>query len=158
MLLPVLLSIPKRSVFALINEETKTLHLAYSENTRTHLAALVNELEDGTHRSTELCSAFRAGKLELVILEDVKDPRQLRYRWNYFVDYYSNLGYNYYNNTTRNIRVKKEIDLKRSEIRVVVVNSRHDKIVLAKFKKNEDAENFISQNYGTGKVYKLVWW
>jgi hypothetical protein len=157
-----LFDIPLVTVYAIINEKDKALFLHYSSNTPVALGRHVSLLKTGQHYCKGLLEAYTGGywlksKLTPAILEEVGNVQELRYRWSYFIDYYSNLGYTFYNNTKFTSRVTTEVDEVRQEIHVVVVNSKSDKIVLGRFPHIDDAENFISRHYGNKKVYKLIY-
>lgn len=150
-----LLTLPETGIIKFENDRDKMIHLTYALCMPEFLAKTVMQLRKGCYKYRNLQADFNAGLITISVMEDVQNSKELRFRYGYYVDMYSNMGYTNYVKPRLTYKLKKEFVGR--EVRVCVVNSRGEKEILGRFKKEADAQDFILENYEDGKVYRLIY-
>lgn len=141
-------------VFALYNDKDKKVYIGTSNCCLLAISQLLKNFKDKVVPIRELYQDRK--KLEVSILETIDDKIQRDVRYNYWCDYYRNLGYSLYREhkgTTYTVRLTIEnIETEIYRVLVQLVNTRKDKIVVGVFSTVDEAQEFIKLNY-EGKDY-----
>lgn len=148
-----LLNIPENAVIGFISDEEKVAHITFSRDAIIYLAAATKSLKQGCFKDKVIQGLFNRKLIKICVLEEAS-TENLKYRCHYYVDKYSNMGYNMVSIPKFRCTVKKEYD--RHEVRVCIVNTKYEKIVVGTFATDDAASDFISTYYKEN-VYNLVY-
>lgn len=148
--LQLLVNMPKNSIYALLNEQSKQIYLTYSYDVLSSLARIINENKTGIGLPLDL-SQFKYKLLETT------DRSNLKLRFNYWYDYYNVLGYKFHNKRRPShyklvATIENDFRNKLSKLIYVKVRNWNKEKVLGVFNKIEECNEFIN-NYG--KVYEF---
>lgn len=149
-----LLTIPDNAVIAFECESQKRVHIISSKDAVFYLAGAIKSLRQGCFKVGVIQDLYNLGLISIKILEGGGRTEALKYRCHYYVDKYSNMGYTLESIPKFRATIRKEYD--RHEIRVCIVNSKYEKVVVGSFSSENAASNFISKYYEKG-IYDLVY-
>lgn len=155
-----LLKLPRICVFALENKEEKSIYIGYSSNLLSSLSNLTKSIN---LKSSNMYD--HKDKLNLIILEefDYKHSKlELKIRYQYWVDYYSNAGYNLYRNY-RAIKLSVNYSISRHYSNnhkllfyVYLCSSRSNRFIVGVFDNKQDMDEFIGAHYSSN-IFRLVY-
>jgi len=152
-----LLAFPRQCIYALINPKDRKIFISYSRNLLFSIGRNIDQINDDNH----VCSRDK-DLIELLIIETVKQEKDLRLRYRFWEEYFKQNGYSFYRNIkTINYRTRIEI-IKRAKdkksllaVKLISNNSRSMEVV-GLFEKMEDAEAFKEKHY-KGTILKVVY-
>lgn len=138
-------TMPKNSIYALINEQGKEIYLTYAYDVLLNLTRLLSEIRAGFGLPIDP-SQFNYKLLETT------DRSLLKLRFNYWYDNYNELGYKFLNKRKPvNYRLLSSfgIDFRNGNKKLLYVKlkNRSNEIILGAFDNIEECDNFLN-NYG----------
>ena len=148
--------LPTQCIYAFLNESEKTIYIGYTSNVLIAVNRVLNEFKNQLPADLD--------KLELKILEEVKEDYNLRVRFDYWSRVYSKFGWSLYR-TFKPMRYKLRIDIMRdyrpgkkaSYLFVVnLVSRRNRKLTVGVFDSRTECDEFVNINYGSG-IDKIVY-
>lgn len=140
-----LVTIPKRCVYALVNERDKKAYIAYSSNTLGSICNLIssNKLQEDW------------SKLQIKILETIQSSNKLKIRYQHWTTYYANNGYRLYRDY-KAVQYKLSIDVIEDHKRGVenrllfivrLVSRGYKSVTVGVFGSMEEMNEFIRLHY-----------
>jgi len=143
-----LVSIPRRSVYAFVNDRNKIIQLFYTKNTLMSMAKNIDEWRDIINKDG----------LEVRIIENVSGDEDPRLRVSYWYDYYLSQEYKFYK-SINGIRYKLKttiIPFRDEYVFVIyILNKNYNKTLLGGFRNKEEMDGWLLKNYPDQKVYNI---
>jgi hypothetical protein len=150
-----LLELTESGIGCLINETDKKVYIFYSECLLDALVRNVRQLKDNTHKNKDLVADIN--KLRYFTIETTTS-KDLKIRYNYWVEKYDKLGYSMYRNYIP-IRLYAKMaysrDLKSIEVRIY--NKRYEWFVVGVFTTAKEADEWMTQTYPEGRVTEIIY-
>lgn len=146
--------LPRSAVFALYNPKKKKVYVTLARNFIKRLAAVTNELRDGSFKLDEMCQDY--DDLELIVLEtsnsmDTAETQKVfKLHMFYWQNYVEKLGLTHYGKKYTYVRYKPRLThgINYSGIPVVFVNlisTRNDSFIVGVFENYFDGKNFSDE-------------
>lgn len=148
-------NLPLISIYGFFNETDKKVYIGYAFDT---ISALYRNIRDLKYSNTDY------NKLEFRIIETLHTRKDIRLRYQYWIDQYSNMGWGMYR-SYKAIEFKLSTDIIRDWryplgtkclFRVRLISRRQSKRVVGVFKNQSDMDGFISQYYSNGRIVSVV--
>jgi len=141
-----LINLSKPGVYILKNSNNKSCYVCYSSNI-----------------STNLVRYLHLDNFEFELLEIVIDPKLLRMRCQYWIDYYSNLGYTVLSKRTSQLKLRidvlRDFRLGYSDYAlfyVKIVYTSYKSVIVGIFSSKSECDSFIARNYSNNQVYNII--
>lgn len=150
--LETLLDLNRATVYCLINEVDKKIQIYYSSNTLKHLSRLLDEIMVS---GQWIALKNDIKKCKLVIIETTDNKLRL----GYWIDYYRNQGYSFYKDISPilySFNIKIEYFPKKLVYVLSLKNSTNE-IVIGKFNKKKEMEEFKRLHYPDKVITKIVY-
>lgn len=150
-----LLSFPEAGIWAFINETDKRIYLLESKNLMAGISRNIDAIQRSIH-DVKLLQKDKY-KLDVQVIEEVKDGVRRKVRLAYWMKRYKELGYSLYKEY-KPVQYEVKVVLQ-DYIHVYLVSRRKKKILIGTFDKMVECDIFIETYYKDGvvddvKVYK----
>lgn len=162
-----LINYPEMCIYGLINTKDRKIYLGYTSNLPLALARIVKDIKYSNNKLNK-----DAGKLELCILETITDKKNLRLRYKFHQNDYSNKGWLLYKRDTKLPTYKLRIDImansdgewsKESLVGVKLITRGYKELTIGVFQRYEEAvewsdaayedkENIVNIVYASNKL------
>lgn len=86
-----IIDLPEQCIYGLVNKSDKKIFIGHTKDLVTALNRIGKDIKSSNHVLKE-----DINKLELIILEVIKDDSLLRSRYQFYYNQYSNMGYLHY--------------------------------------------------------------
>jgi hypothetical protein len=150
-------NLPLISIYGFFNETDKKVYIGYAFDTGIALYRNIREL-----KYSSLLEKGDYDKLEFRIIETLTTRKDIRLRYQYWIEHYSNTGWDMYR-SYKAIEFKLSIDVigdwthpgtTKVLFRVRLINRRGSKRVVGVFNSQSDMDGFISKYYSNidGKI------
>lgn len=150
-----LLELTESGIGCLINEIDKKVYIFYSECLLDALVRNVRQIKDNAHKNKNLVSD--KGKLNYFTME-ITTPKELKLRYNYWVEKYGKLGYSMYRNYTPiRLYAKTAYSKNLKNIEVRIYNRRYEWFVVGVFNTAKEADEWMTQTYPEGRVTEIIY-
>lgn len=150
--------LPKQCIYGLINNTDKRIFLGYSTNIVTALGRLINYSNNLFKDDLD--------KLELIVIEPIKNSNDLRLKLKYWFKEYSNKGFLFYKKPINLPSYKLRIDLM-ADFRnvkegnylcyVKLISRRYRELTVGVFNTYGEAELFCKKYYINGQVNNIIY-
>jgi len=145
-LVTILSSMPKNSIYALINEQGKEIYLTYAYDVLLNITRLISEIRAGFGLPID------PTQFNYKLLETVSDRSLLKLRFNYWYDNYNALGYKFLNKRKPvNYKLLSSIGIDfrngAKKLLYVKLKNRSNEVIVGVFDNIEHCNDFI-ENYG----------
>lgn len=154
--LETLVGLPKNVVYCFLDSDLRYAQVFSTVSIVQHLGRILEEIESSGEYSVlrERLKDTKIRILEVDILET-----DLKLRQAYWIDLYTKKGYKMYKELTPiryNLETIVEWEGGRAEYRLYARNKRKS-ILLGRFRKKGELEDFLSESYPDGKVYTFLY-
>ena len=145
-----LINLPEKSIYGFFNESDKICYIAFSRNT---LNAINRNIQEFKYRNNVIKQDLN--KLELRIIETIDDLVNLRIRYQYWTDHFTNIGYRHYRSykgASYKLSIEVIGDLMPSYhtkflFYVYLVSRGYNRILIGIFDNKDEMDSFISREY-----------
>lgn len=150
-LIQILSVIPKSGVFALVNNQSNNVYLAYSNNILTYIVRLLFDVTNIKYRKVR----DDIEKLEFVMLFESNDKDEMIQQYSYYVDHYKDINYTFYREYTPvKYKLIKEVIEKNIVISLIAKNGK--KKVMGVFCSKKEADLFVKTYYSTSYLKPVL--
>lgn len=153
-----LIEIPRNGIYILKSEKERFVYITYSKDIVMSLGKNIKSIQDRVHTCTALNSGY--GDLEFEVIETLSDQYtilDIHCRIHYYIDLYTELGYNIVTyKTIQKLKFKVDVNNDYKVVCKLVAISSRNEYIMGIFRDMEDAKGFI-ELYSNMKVLQPVY-